>query len=71
MGALEAACQVAFADNLQTMEEIGFFVRNQPKPKTDEEPTEPPIDPGNTGEPGTAGEPEPDPDTNPEPEPNP
>lgn len=58
MSALAAACRVAFADNLQTMEEIGFFVRNKAKPKngaaepevpTDppvEPPVEPPVDPG-------------------------
>ena len=33
MSTLYAACRVAFADNLQTLEEIGFFVRNNPKPK--------------------------------------
>jgi hypothetical protein len=46
MAALAAACRMAFADNLQTLEEVGIFVRNNPKSKSAGEPTEPPADPG-------------------------
>ncbi|MCP5103850.1 MAG: hypothetical protein GY950_10750 [bacterium] len=33
MGAFVAACKVAFEGSLQTLEEIGIFIRNRPKPK--------------------------------------
>ncbi len=53
MSALLATCKLAFADNLQTLEEIGFFVRNNPKPKK-EEPAENNEDTGNTEGTGTS-----------------
>jgi hypothetical protein len=40
--ALTEAAKVAFADNLQTLEEIGLFVRNNPKPA--DAGTETPVD---------------------------
>jgi hypothetical protein len=36
MAALKAACEVAFADNLQTLEEIGLFVLNAPRRKQED-----------------------------------
>jgi hypothetical protein len=54
MAALTAACKVAFADNLQTLEEIGFFVRNRPKAKsTDSQAADSETPQETTGEPGT------------------
>jgi hypothetical protein len=44
MAALAAACKVAFKDNLQTLEEIGFFVRNSPLPKKEKPADSTPID---------------------------
>ena len=67
MVTLQAAARVAFAENLQTLEEIGLFQRNSKKPKPPEDTTTPdtppvdpvvdppvPVDPGNTGTPVVA-----------------
>ncbi len=37
VGAFIATCKVVFAGSLQTLEEVGIFIRNQPKPKPKEE----------------------------------
>lgn len=69
MAALAAACRVAFTDNLQTMEEIGFFVRNKAKSKNGtgepEEPADPPTNPPTEPPSEPPTEPPADPGTNP------
>jgi hypothetical protein len=40
MRSLTKTARVVFADNLQTLEEIGLFVRNNPKPAVEETPAE-------------------------------
>lgn len=49
MDAFIATCKFLYMDNLQTLEKIGIFVRNQPKRTKKEEPAETPGDPTGTG----------------------
>lgn len=45
MDAFIATCKFVYMDNLQTLEKIGIFVRNQPKQTKKEEPAQTPAEP--------------------------